>query len=173
MASVRPGPGIVAGFSLTELLIAVAILGLLSAATLFGLLRSARIGALRAAAIDLAGYLETAQATAAGSTDACSLAISGSGDNQQIGPTNAVGNACAALASQPLLSGSVIPLGLVVTTAGTLTIAPRGTLESPVTIRLSEANTQNLEYCVQLLPPAGLVGTGVYRNNSCDHAAFN
>lgn len=164
-----------AGFTLVELLVVVVIIGCLATAGGIGLLRSARIGSLRTAAVELGGYLESAQASAAGSNNSCSLAISGNGEARRIGPTNDPGNACAVLPSEWLLSGSVIPIGLNVSTTGTLTIAPRGILTSPtpVTIRLSSPSIPNVEYCIQLLPPAGLVGLGVVRDNNCDHAAFN
>lgn len=169
----RIRPSLSSGSSLTELMIVVAVLVSLSISTGIGLLRSARLSALRSSAVELAGYLNNAQAVAAGSINSCALEVTGSGDSQRIGPAATSPNACAGLGSLALLSGSFVPLGLTVATTGNLVIRPRGTLEAPVTIRLSASNVGGGEYCVQLLPPAALVGIGVFRNNICDHAAFN
>ena len=161
------------GFTLSELMVTVAVLGVLAIAGSVGLIRSSRIWGLRSAAVELAGYLENAQAVAAGSTGSCTLAITGNGDAQQIGPTAAANNACANLPPAQLLPSSPIPLALNPATVTAFTLGPRGTLATTVTTVLSAPNTGNTEYCVQLRAPSALVGIGLNRGGTCDYAAFN
>jgi type II secretory pathway pseudopilin PulG len=161
------------GFALAELMIIVVIIGILASIGSFGLLVSSRVWGLRSAAVELASYLENAQAVAAGSTQSCSLAITGAGDGLQIGPTNAQNNACSNLGSVQLLPSSPIPLGLNTPSVTSFTFRPRGTLDSSITTLLSAPNTAGRQYCVQLLAPSGLVGLGVQQGGLCNYAAFN
>lgn len=153
-------------------MIIVAIIGILASIGSYGLLMSSRMWGLRSAALELAGYLDNAQAVAAGSTQSCFLAITGTGDDLQIGPTNAEANACANLAAVQLLPSRPLPIGLNQPTLLTFTFNPRGNVVSTQTTLLSAADNANLQYCVQVLAPSGLVGVGIQQNNSCNHAQF-
>ncbi|QVL52373.1 MAG: type II secretion system protein [Cyanobium sp. M30B3] len=153
-------------------MVIVVILGILASVGSFGLLVSSRVWGLRSAALELAGYLENAQAVAAGSTQSCFLAITGTGDALQIGPTNAASNACANLAAVQLLPSSPIPLGLNQPSLLTFTFNPRGSVAATQTTLLSAANTANVQYCVQVLAPSGLVGVGIQQGSICNHAQF-
>jgi prepilin-type N-terminal cleavage/methylation domain-containing protein len=161
------------GFSLPELMITVVILGILASIGTVGLFFYSRIWGVRSAAVELAGYLENAQAVAVGNTQSnCILAITGTGDALQIGPTNDLNNACANLAEARLLPSSPVPLNMNPPTVTNFTILRRGILESTITTRLSAPNTGGREYCVQLLAPSAMAAIGVWQGGSCNHAAF-
>ena len=160
------------GFTLPEVLVVVIILGLLAAIGFGSLRRSALAWGLRSVAVELAGYLENAQAIAAGGNDSCSLAITGAGDDRLIGPDGSVPNACATLPPARLLTNAVIPLNLNAPTVTKFVLRPRGTLDNTVTTELSAPGVSNT-YCVQLRPPAALVGVGISVGGTCDYAAFN
>jgi prepilin-type N-terminal cleavage/methylation domain-containing protein len=160
------------GFTLPEVLVVVMILGVLAALGLGNLRRSVLAWGLRSVAVELEGYLENAQAMAAGGTDSCSLAITGAGDARLIGPDDSVPNSCATLPPARLLTNSVIPLNLNAPTVTTFVLRPRGTLDNTVTTELSAPGVINT-YCVQLMPPAALVGVGISVGGTCDYAAFN
>jgi prepilin-type N-terminal cleavage/methylation domain-containing protein len=159
------------GFTLPEVLVVVMIMGVLAAIGLVSLRRSALAWGLRSVAVELAGYLENAQAIAAGGTDSCSLAITGAGDARLIGPDGSVPNSCATLPPARLLTIAVIPLNLNAPTVTTFVLRPRGTLNNTVTTELSAPGVTNT-YCVQLRPPAALVGVGISVGGTCDYAAF-
>jgi prepilin-type N-terminal cleavage/methylation domain-containing protein len=161
------------GFALPELMITVVILGILAGVGSVGLINSSRVWGLRNAAVELAGYLDKAQAQAAANQDQCVVAITGTGASQQIGPTTASPNSCSGLPPALLLPASPIPLNLN-PAAGTttFTIASGGTVPATLTTRLSATGT-SAELCVQVLAPAAQVAIGIYKNPTCDHAAFN
>jgi len=160
------------GFTLPDVLVLVMILGVLAALGLGNLRRSALAWGLRSVAVELAGYLENAQAIAAGGTDSCSLAITGAGDARLIGPDGSVPNSCATLPPARLLTNAVIPLNLNAPTVTKFVLRPRGTLDNTVTTELSAPGVTNT-YCVQLMPPAALVGVGISVGGTCNYAAFN
>lgn len=160
------------GFTLPEVLVVVMILGVLAALGLGNLRKSALAWGLRSVAVELAGYLENAQAIASGGTDSCSLAITGAGDARLIGPDGSVPNSCATLPPARLLTNAVIPLNLNAPTVTTFVLRPRGTLNNTVTTELSAPGVTNT-YCVQLMPPAALVGVGISVGGTCNYAAFN
>ena len=160
------------GFTLPEVLVVVMILGVLAALGLGNLRKSALAWGLRSVAVELAGYLENAQAIASGGTDSCSLAITGAGDARLIGPDGSVPNSCATLPPARLLTNAVIPLNLNAPTVTKFVLRPRGTLDNTVTTELSAPGVTNT-YCVQLMPPAALVGVGISVGGTCNYAAFN
>jgi type II secretory pathway pseudopilin PulG len=153
-------------------LVVVLILGVLAAVGAVSLRRSVLAWGLRGAAVELAGYLENAQALAAGATDSCFLAITGTGDDRVIGPDASIPNACDILPPSRLLPNAVIPLNLNTPTVTTFVLRPRGTLSNSVTTELSASGVTNI-YCVQLRAPAGLVGVGISSAGTCNYAAFN
>jgi type II secretory pathway pseudopilin PulG len=148
------------------------IIGVLAALGLGNLRQSALAWGLRSVAVELAGYLENAQAIAAVGTDDCSLAITGAGDARLIGPDGSVPNSCATLPPARLLTNAVIPLNLNAPTVTTFVLRPRGTLDNTITTELSAPGVTNT-YCVQLMPPAALVGVGISVGGTCNYAAFN
>lgn len=168
------------GFTLIEVLVTVAVLGILASVGSASLIRSVQIWGLRSTAVELAGYLENAQAVAAGhkddpdaSTVRCILAITGTGDALQIGPTAAANNVCANLPATQLLPNSLIPLAMKAPSVTTFTFGPGGTLPATITSVLSSANAGNTQYCVQLQAPSALVGIGRMQGGTCNYAAFN
>ena len=154
------------------MLVVVMILGLLAAMGFVSLRQSALAWGLRSVAVELAGYLENAQAIAAGGTDPCSLAITGAGDDRLIGPDGSAPNACSTLPPARLLTNAVIPLNFNAPTVTTFVLRPRGTMDNTITTELSAPGVTNT-YCVQLRPPAGLVGVGIRVGGTCNYAAFN
>lgn len=164
------------GFALPELMITVVILGILAGVGTVGMLASVRVWGLRNAAVEVAGYLDNAQALAAASTDACVVEISGTGSDQQIGPAAAIDpNSCADLAPARLLPTS--PLPIILNDANKesdtrFTIEAGGIVIRTFTAVLAvEGSDQQM--CVQMFTPSALVSIGIFANQNCDHAAFN
>ena len=161
------------GFALPELMITVVILGILAGVGTVGMLASVRVWGLRNAAVELAGYLDNAQALAAASTDACVVEISGTGSDQQIGPAAAIDpNFCAGLAPARLLPTSPLPIILEVVGDTLFTIEAGGIVIRTFTAVLAvEGSDQQM--CVQIFTPSALVSIGIFASQNCDHAASN
>jgi prepilin-type N-terminal cleavage/methylation domain-containing protein len=161
------------GFALPELMITVVILGILAGVVTVGMLASVRVWGLRNAAVELAGYLDNAQALAAASTDACVVEISGTGSDQQIGPAAAIDpNSCAGLAPARLLPTSPLPIILEVVGDTLFTIEAGGIVIRTFTAVLAvEGSDQQM--CVQIFTPSALVSIGIFASQNCDHAASN
>ena len=164
------------GFALPELMITVAILGILAGVVTVGMLASVRVWALRNAAVELAGYLDNAQALAAASADPCVVEISGTGSDQQIGPAAINPNSCAGLAPARLLPTSPLPITLVDASASgfdtMFTIGAGGVVINTLTAVLGVEGSDR-QMCVQMFTPSALVSIGIFANQTCDHAVFN
>lgn len=162
------------GFALPELMITVAILGILAGVVTVGMLASVRVWALRNAAVELAGYLDNAQALAAASADPCVVEISGTGSDQQIGPAAINPNSCAGLAPARLLPTSPLPITLDVNASGDtiFTIGTGGVVINTLTAVLGVEGSDR-QMCVQMFTPSALVSIGIFANQTCDHAVFN
>ena len=155
-------------------MIIVVILGILAGVGSVGLVSSSRVWGLRNAAVELAGYLDNAQAQAAANTTRCVLEITGSGSAQRIGPTNVTPNSCAGLAPAQLLPVSPLPLSLNQAGGQTaFTFAPGGTVPTTLTTLLSAANTSDIQLCVQVVAPSGYLAIGIQQGSTCNHGAFN
>ena len=165
-----------AGFSLVESLVVVAIISLLSAISFPVILQSVRARELRSAVSELTGYLENAQSKASGSDQPCLLVVTGQGSDQQISPSPPSvlqpTHSCSSLPVVRLLSGTWMPLALNPVSVTSMTIGPRATLASTITLRLSSADVPGSEYCVQMIAPSSLVAAGVLINNNCNHVAL-
>lgn len=161
-----------AGFSLVESMLVVVIFSLLSAISFPVILRSVRERELRSAVSELSGYLENAQSRASGSDQPCLLVVSGQGSDQQIAPSLLQPNSCSGLPVVRLLSGIWIPLALNPVSMTSMTIGPRATLASTITLRLSSVDVPGSEYCIQMLAPSSSVAIGVWINNTCNHQAL-
>lgn len=170
-------PRVCPAFTLSELLITIAIIGTLIVLGSMILIRSIQAWALRKAAVELAGYLENAQVVATGfSSIPCVLEITGSGDNLQIAPFVTAednGNACTNLPRKFLLPTVPIRLSVNPPTVTRFELQPGGTITNTITSVLTSANPGIAEYCVQVRAPSALIGVGVYRQKVCDYAAFN
>lgn len=164
------------GFALPELMITVAILGILAGVVTVGMLASVRVWGLRNAAVELAGYLDNAQALAAASADACVVEISGTGSDQQIGPAEINPNSCAGLAPARLLPTSPLPITLLDASASgfdtMFRIEAGGIVINTLTAVLGVEGSDR-QMCVQMFTPSALVSIGIFANQTCNHAVFN
>jgi Tfp pilus assembly protein FimT len=167
-----------AGFTLTELLVLVATIALLSAAAISASGDSWRRERLNAVAIDLAGWLDTIRRTSIRG-NACLVTVSGGNlgggatlaTASQIVGAQAIANNC--LARQPLQIGAPIDGSTTFTiTPGGSTrfkFTPRGTvnaaaadtqLTGPVVIAISLAGSSGPLRCVRISEGLGLISIG-------------
>ncbi len=164
------------GFALPELMITVVILGILAGVVTVGMLASVRVWGLRNAAVELAGYLDNAQALAAASADACVVEISGTGSDQQIGPAEINPNSCAGLAPARLLPTSPLPITLLDASASgfdtMFRIEAGGIVINTLTAVLGVEGSDR-QMCVQMFTPSALVSIGIFAKQTCNHAVFN
>ena len=157
-------------FTLVELLVIVAVMGIVSGVAITGMATFLQEQKLRQATAELASYLQSARARAQREGGFCQLAVSGT----QIAPTTATGNVCNNAPVQPSLDLAAVSAasGLAVTASpstpitftrlGTL-VGSTATATMPRMITLS-ANRTTMETRVFL----DLVGirTGSRRNAS-------
>lgn len=170
-------------FTLVELMVIVAVIGIVSGVAITGMATFLQEQKLRQATAELASYLQSARARAQreggaqeGGDGFCQLAVSGT----QIAPTTATGNVCNNPPVQPSLDLAAVSAasGLAVTASastpitftrlGTLVGTP-ATATMPRMIYLS-ANRASLQTCVFLdlvgirtgWRPAGASGACTY-----------
>ena len=153
-------------FTLVELLVIVAVMGIVSGVAITGMATFLQEQKLRQATAELASYLQSARARAQREGGFCEVAVSGT----QIAPTTATGNVCNNPPVQPSLDLAAVSAasGLAVTASPStpITFTRLGTLATatmPRMITLS-ANRTTMQTRVFL----DLVGirTGWRRNAS-------
>lgn len=177
-------PPSAAAFTLAELIITAAVLAVLAGLGSIILIRNIQAWGVRQAAIELAGYLENAQAISAGiiasqfnnaAINPCTLQITGSGENLSIAPAPASGgvsNACTSLAPRQLLPTSPIRIALNPPSTNSFTLQPGGIVPQTITTVLQSTIATIPAYCIQLRAPSGAVGIGIFREEICNYAAF-
>lgn len=175
------------GFSLSELLITVVILGILSGLMIDAGVRDWRRERVNTVVVELAGWLEsvrraalkgsscrvtltTTSGTLAGGATLATAADVGTGDG------DAIANNCRS--AQPFqLTGLTAHQAFRVrtgNTAGSFVFTPAGTLfpapesSSPIEIRIALADDDDPERCVQLDGLMGLISVGRVSNGSCN-----
>ena len=153
-------------FTLVELLVIVAVIGIVSGVAITGMATFLQEQKLRQAAAELASYLQSARARAQREGGFCQLAVSGT----QIAPTTATGNVCNNPPVQPRLDLAAVSaasgLAVMASPSTAITFTRLGTLATatmPRMITLS-ANRTTMQTRVFL----DLVGirTGWRRNAS-------
>jgi Tfp pilus assembly protein FimT len=145
-------------FTLVELLVIVAVIGIVSGVAITGMATFLQEQKLRQATAELASYLQSARARAQREGGFCQLAVSGT----QIAPTTATDNVCNNAPVQPSLDLAAVSAasGLAVTASpstpitftrlGTLVGTP-ATATMPRMITLSySANRPTMRTCVFL-----------------------
>ena len=139
-------------FTLVELLVIVAVIGIVSGVAITGMAPFLQEQKLRQATAELASYLQSARARAQREGGFCQLAVSGT----QIAPTTLTGNVCNNAPVQPSLDLAAVSAasGLAVTASPStpITFTRLGTLATatmPRMITLS-ANRTSLQTCVFL-----------------------
>lgn len=176
------------GFTLIELAVVVAVVGILSAVGIHASGNEWRRERVNAVAIELAGWLETVRRTSL-KGNACQVTISGG--SLAAGATLAtaselLSNAVVAnpsianncLTGQPLqISGTMGSSTYVIAPGGSTSFkfTPRGTvnaaasntqLANPLVIEISLAGTTGPKRCVRISPGLGLISVGA--SNSSD-----
>ena len=121
-------------FTLVELMVIVAVIGLVSGAAFTTMAAFLQEQKLRQASLELASYLQSARARAQREGKTCELAFSGA-SLTLIGPTAASGNVCNTLPLQPSLNLATVSgvSGLTVSFSGlnnAITLTRLGTLAS-------------------------------------------
>jgi len=181
------------GFSLTEMMVVVVILGVLSGLVIDAGIRDWRREQVNAVVVELAGWLESVR-RAALKGSSCQVTLTTTNGSlaagavlaqgADVGATDADADAAASpianncRSSQPL----VIPsLGTsqrfqVVATAGSFVFTPAGTLypapqpSAPIVIQVSLADGQDQQHCVQLEGLMGLIQLGHVNAGHCETA---
>jgi len=140
------------GFTLIELMVIVAVIGIVSGVAYTTLASFLQEQKLRQASFELASYLQSARARAQREGGFCELSVSGT----QIAPTTATGNVCNNPPVQPSLDLASVSAasGLAITASPStpITFTRLGTLASatmPRMIYLS-ANSTSWQSCVFL-----------------------
>jgi prepilin-type N-terminal cleavage/methylation domain-containing protein len=141
-------------FTLVELMVIVAVIGIVSGVAITGMATFLQEQKLRQATAELASYLQSARARAQREGGFCQLAVSGT----QIAPTTATGNVCNNAPVQPSLDLAAVSAasGLAVTASPStpITFTRLGTLATatmPRMITLSySANRPTMRTCVFL-----------------------
>jgi len=139
-------------FTLVELMVIVAVMGIVSGVAITGMAPFLQEQKLRQATAELASYLQSARARAQREGGFCQLAVSGT----QIAPTTLTGNVCNNAPVQPSLDLAAVSAasGLTVTASPStaITFTRLGTLATatmPRMITLS-ANRTTMRTCVFL-----------------------
>jgi prepilin-type N-terminal cleavage/methylation domain-containing protein len=149
------------GFTLLELLITVAVIGIASSITLITFLNFRRDSQLRHAAVALAGYLDVAKTVAKGAAAACQLSITATP------ATVAPGTTPGSCASQPSLNLNDEAGATGITASGStlITFTSRGFVSTETITYLTIPNS-SIQACVRVNSPAGLIHKGFRQSSS-------
>jgi prepilin-type N-terminal cleavage/methylation domain-containing protein len=145
-----------AGFSLPELLVGVAVAGIATTVMLTSYVNQRRDAQLRQAALELAGYLETAKGTARGAKDPCQLTIVSA--TAVIGPSTTSPNSCAGRPSMNLNQEAGAD-GITASGSILITFTARAFVSSQTITYLSMPNS-SFQACVLVNSPVGLIRKG-------------
>ena len=181
----RPNPG----FSLTEVMVVVAILSVLSGLVIDAGIRDWRREQVNAVVVELAGWLETVR-RAALKGSSCEVTLT-TGDKlaagaelakgEDVGATDAnaspILNNCRSLQSLVIPSLNDNQHYKVTTNMNTFVFTPAGTLypapqpSAPIVIQVSLADRQDPQRCVQLEGLLGVIHVGRLNDGHCDTAS--
>ena len=182
------------GFSLTEVMVVVAILSVLSGLVIDGGIRDWRREQVNAVVVELAGWLESVR-RAALKGSSCQVTLTttdgtvaagavlargadvGATDADSVAADSPIANNCRS--SQPLVIPSLgtVQSFQIAATAGSFVFTPAGTLypapqpSAPIVIEVSLADGQDPQRCVQLEGLMGLIQVGRLNAGHCDTAS--
>ena len=185
------------GFSVTEVMVVVVIVGILSAVGINASGNEWRREQVNAVAIELSGWLETVRRSALRG-NSCAVTINGGSlsaggtlatatenTGTAFGSGAAIGNNC--LTGQPLTisGGGSSATSYTIAPSGTtqLTFTPRGTVNataadtpitSPIEIRIALTGSTGPMRCVRISPGLGMVAIGASNTSgtSCPSASY-
>jgi prepilin-type N-terminal cleavage/methylation domain-containing protein len=159
------------GFTLPELLVGVAVAAIAMTVMLTSYVNQRRDAQLRNAAVELAGYLDTAKGTARGAKDPCRLTIATA--TAVVGPSTTSPNSCAGRPSMNLNQEAGTD-GITASGAPEITFTARGFVSAQTVFYLSMPNS-SIQACVLVNSPVGLIRKG-YRpatsTGECDYVGW-
>jgi prepilin-type N-terminal cleavage/methylation domain-containing protein len=158
-----------AGFSLSELMIVVVVLGILSALVIDVGIRDWRRQQVNAVAVELAGWLDTVRRVALKGSS-CTVTFEAAAS---FSPGHTLARSSCSPPQPFRISGlthnqgfrAVVPESFSFTPAGTVHPAPAG--NSPLLIRVRLADHGDPERCVQLDGLLGVIGVGQWSGGGC------
>jgi prepilin-type N-terminal cleavage/methylation domain-containing protein len=162
------------GFSLVELLVVVAILGLLSGLALPTFLRNWEDERLKASSTLLAGWLDDVRRQAMQQSEPCRISIDVTSATFGPAATNNCGSFNSLQLRREVDRNEQLQVQLTGTTPSLWVFTPRGTIANAkgsgsLDLQLSQANgTPGLIRCLRVLVPLGLIRSGKLRNDTCD-----
>jgi Tfp pilus assembly protein FimT len=160
-----------AGFTLPEALMGMVVAGIAMAVMITSYMNQRRDAQLRQAAVELAGYLDTAKGAARGSEDPCVLTIATA--TAVIGPSTPGPNACASRPSMNLNHEAGAD-GITASGSTLITFTARGFVSAQTVTYLSMPNS-SIQACVLVNSPVGLIRKG-YRpatsTGDCDYVGW-
>ena len=156
------------GFTLVELLVVVSVIGIGSLLSLVALRRSHGSAALRQAAIELSGYLQSARNQSSTATSSCVLGLNAS---LVLGPTATSPNSCSALPNLDLRGVTGLS-SLAASGDTTVTFLARGLSSASTTTILSDPSVSQ-QACVFVSTPAALIkrGSRSGAGSNCDYVS--
>ena len=160
-------------FTLIEVVLITALLVILSLVTLRSMLAFNEQRKLRSAAVELAGYLEVARATASARNAQCTIALSAAngGTFEHNGTTECPGGAMPPKVGLGGAAGSQALKATVIQGSYPLTFNPEGTITQPTTVSLSSNTVPDGAWCVDVQPPLATVRIGWQQGDgACNYA---
>jgi prepilin-type N-terminal cleavage/methylation domain-containing protein len=165
------------GFSLVELLVVVAIVGILAGIMGPSLMRNLRDQRLKASSESIAAWLDQLRRRAIQESRRCSITVQGASGELQASSDNSCG-------TFPSFSVNEVSQGVLLCAASqgvsanapactsgggsaTIRFSPRGTSPDDVLLQLAIPG-HSPNRCVQLVAPLGLLRVGRIANNRCD-----